>query len=238
MPRKPSRNIEMLGIVAKGLKGLKQNVVFLGGATVDLFVIDPAALMTRTTEDVDCAVEITKRTAYHALEEELRALGFQHPIAERGPICRWLFCGINVDVMPSDEAVLGFRNRWYRDGIEHAKTVDLPNGERVAVFAAPYLLASKIEAFRGRGKDDFLVSKDMEDIVALIDGSPPLEAEVNAAPGSLRRYLAEQFQRLISDDRFDLALNGNLGGAAGGAERIARCLEIAKRFANAGKEPR
>lgn len=32
-PRKPSRNVEMLGVVAKGLKGLKEKVVFVGGAT-------------------------------------------------------------------------------------------------------------------------------------------------------------------------------------------------------------
>ena len=33
----------MLGIVAKGLKGLKDEVVFVGGATIDLFITDPAA---------------------------------------------------------------------------------------------------------------------------------------------------------------------------------------------------
>ena len=86
-PRKTSQNVEMLGVVAKGLKGLKQKVVFVGGATVDLFISDPAAPATRATDDVDCVVEIVSRSAYYALEEELRGLGFEHPLAERAPIC-------------------------------------------------------------------------------------------------------------------------------------------------------
>ena len=232
MPRKVSQNIEMLGIVAKGLKGLKHKVVFVGGATVDLFVVDPAAPATRATEDVDCVVEITKRVSYYALEEELRALGFQHPMGEPAPICRWKYSGIKVDVMPTEGAVLGFTNRWYPEGVANAKAVDLPNGERVSVFSAPYLLASKLEAFRGRGKNDYLASKDFEDIVALLDGYPNLEREVTAAADNLRKYLSEEFTLLLKDSRFELGLNGNLAGGAGGAERIARCLAISRRLAD------
>ena len=57
-PRKSSRNVEMLGIVAKGLKELKEKVVFVGGATIDLFITDPAAPGTRETDDVDCVIEL------------------------------------------------------------------------------------------------------------------------------------------------------------------------------------
>jgi len=31
-------------------------------------------------------------------------------------------------------------------------------------------LATKLEAFRGRGKGDHLLSRDLEDVVTLIDG--------------------------------------------------------------------
>jgi len=34
----------------------------------------------------------------------------------------------------------------------------------------PYLLATKLEAFKGRGQGDFLASRDFGDIVALVDG--------------------------------------------------------------------
>jgi hypothetical protein len=29
------------------------------------------------------------------------------------PICRWIYQDIKVDVMPTDENVLGFNNQWY-----------------------------------------------------------------------------------------------------------------------------
>lgn len=36
--RRESANLEMLAIVAKGLRGLKEKVAFVGGATIDLYV--------------------------------------------------------------------------------------------------------------------------------------------------------------------------------------------------------
>ena len=40
------------------------------------------------------------------------------------------------------------------------------------MVTAPYFMATKIEAFYGRGGDDFLGSHDMEDIITVIDGRP------------------------------------------------------------------
>ena len=54
-------SIEMLKIVAKGLRDFKEQVVFLGGATVALHVTDPGATNVRVTMDVDCVVEIASQ---------------------------------------------------------------------------------------------------------------------------------------------------------------------------------
>jgi hypothetical protein len=35
------------------------------------------------------------------------------------------------------------------------------------------LLATKIEAFKGRGEGDFPASRDLADIIALVDGTTP-----------------------------------------------------------------
>src|SRR4051812_1067118 len=35
-----------------------------------------------------------------------------------GPICRWDYDGLTVDVMPTDGKILGFNNRWYSDGLK------------------------------------------------------------------------------------------------------------------------
>ena len=230
-PRKPSRNVEMLAIVAKGLKGLKEKVVFVGGATIDLFITDPAAPRTRETDDVDCVVELARRVQYHALEEELRTLGFEHPMDERAPLCRWKFCGIKVDVMPTEGAVLGFTNRWYPAGMANAEEITLSNGERVAVFSVPYLLASKLEAFRDRGHDDFLASKDIEDVIALLDGCSDAEQKVGAAAADVRQYLGQEFARLLANRMFLTGLEGQLRPSREGQERLDRCLEILRRIA-------
>lgn len=224
----------MLAVVAKGLKDLKQKVVFVGGATVDLFISDPASPTTRATDDVDCVVKIARRGEYHALEEELRTLGFQHSTEEGAPICRWKFSGIKVDVMPTEGAVLGFNNRWYPDGMANAEEVALPDGKRVFAFSVPYLLASKLEAFRDRGKSDFLASKDMEDIIALLDGCLELEKEVGAAPEKVRQYLREEFARLLADKLFFLGLDGQLKLSVQGQERVDRCLAVMHRVAGQG----
>lgn len=82
-PRR-STNLDMLTIVAKGLKGLKERVVFVGGATIELYVATSTP-EGRATDDVDCVVEMASRVNCYALEEELRRLGFKHPTAERAP---------------------------------------------------------------------------------------------------------------------------------------------------------
>lgn len=230
--RKSSRNVAMLGIVAKGLQGLKDEVVFVGGATIDLFITDPAAPRTRETEDVDCVIELVGKAKYYALEEKLRALGFQNPMDEEKPVlCRWKFQGIKVDVMPTDAAVLGFGNRWYRDGMAHAEEFELPNGERVSVFSVPYLLASKLDAFHGRGQGDFMASKDIEDIVALLDGCPDAAQKISVAPISVREYLGREFKKLLADQMFLGSLEGHLGFGPGVRDRFDRCLDIMRRIA-------
>lgn len=222
----------MLGIVAKGLKGLKEEVVFVGGATVDLFITDPAATGTRETDDVDCVIELVGKARYYALEEKLRALGFQNPMDEEKPVlCRWKFRGIKVDVMPTDAAVLGFSNRWYRGGMANAEEFKLPNGERVAVFSVPYLLASKLEAFHGRGRGDFMASKDIEDIIALLDGCPGAERKVSAASADVRKYLGREFAKFLADKTFLASLEGHLSFGAAVRERLDRILDIMHRLA-------
>lgn len=222
----------MLTVVAKGLQGLQRKVVFVGGATIDLFITDPGAPGTRETDDVDCVVELTGRVQYHVLEEQLRALGFKNSTDEKAPMCRWNFCGIKVDVMPTEGAILGFSNRWYPDGMAHAEEIALPDGSWVSTFSVPYLLASKLEAFRDRGKGDYLASKDIEDIVALLDGCPDAEVRMLAAPAEVRRFLAAEFARLEADSLFQLSLEGHLRPGLQGTERIGRCLAIMRRLAD------
>ena len=229
-PRR-SENIEMLAIVAKGLEELKEKVVFVGGATIDLYLSDPALPGARTTDDVDCVVELGSRMQYYDLEEELRKLGFKHPLGKKGPVCRWDYRGVVVDVMPTQGQVLGFKNRWYAEGVAAAEQAELPDGQRVWIFPPAYLIASKLEAFLDRGRGDHIGSPDMEDVLAVLDGGVDVEESILAAPSSVRDYLKAEFGKLLAKDTFVEAVHGHVPSAEGGASRAERVLAILKRVA-------
>lgn len=216
----------MLMAVAKGLKSLKERVVFVGGVTIELYVASTAP-KPRATDDVDCVVELATCAKYHDLEEELRKLGFKHPSDGRGPICRWIFEGIQVDVMPTEGAVLGFKNRWYADGVLNTRATILPDGQSVQIFSVPYLLASKIEAFLDRGKGDFLASHDLEDVVTVLDGCPNLKEEVAKAPEEVRVFLKKKLGGFLADGRFLDGLQGHLEAIeprAGKTEKVVQLI--------------
>lgn len=217
-------NLAMLALVADRLGPLRDEVVFLGGCTTGLLISDMAAHDVRATRDVDLIVEVVSIHAYHELEGRMRALGFQ-PDVESGIRCRWRIDGMIVDLMPTDEAILGFSNAWYGDAIRHAVTDRLPNGQQIRRVTAPYFLATKIEAFLGRGEGDFMASHDLEDIVAVIDGRPELVDEVARADAALRRYLARQFRQWLHDRDFIDALSGHLPPDAVSQERLPLLME-------------
>lgn len=220
----------MLAVVAKGLGPLKEKVVFVGGATISLYLSDPGTSEPRPTDDVDCVVEAASRAKYGELEERLRRLGFQHKVGEGEPICRWRFSGIIVDVMPADSKILGFENRWYPDGMANAVKATLPDGQEIAIFSLPYLTASKVEAFLGRGREDFQSSVDLEDIIALVDGCADFQQQIEQAPGNVRSYLAKHFKKWLADDRFLDVLPGQVPGPLS-ARRTERVLVILRDIA-------
>jgi len=204
-------NVELLELTAATLGDLREDVVFVGGATVELWITDEAAPEVRATYDVDVIVEVVTRDDYRAFEVRLGERGFRHDQAS-GVICRFrhLETSLVLDAMPLDPKVLGFENRWQRDAVSRAVERQLPSGQRIRVITPPYLLATKLEAFRNRGRGDFLGSRDFGDVVALIDGRPELVAEVRAADSELRKCLAFDFNRLRSEPLFRGGLAGTV----------------------------
>jgi predicted nucleotidyltransferase len=193
-------SIDLLELGAAVLGDLTDEVVFVGGATVTLWITDPAAPPPRPTQDVDVIVEVATRADYHAFEERLRDAGFRD---DGRVICRWRHpaTGLVLDAMPTDAELLGFENRWQREAFPHAEDITLPSGTRIRAVSPAFMLATKLEAFLGRGEGDFLGSRDFTDIVALVDGREELESEVAAAPGQLRSYVADSLHPLLDDAR-------------------------------------
>ena len=222
----------MIKDVARRLGPLRDRVAFLGGAATVLLITDPAAPEVRPTKDVDVIAEITSRIEYYRLEETLRELGFVQDVAEEGPICRWSVGGLLVDVMPTDEKILGFSNRWYRAAIRESVCVDLEPGLTIRLVSAPYFVATKIEAFRGRGKGDFASSRDLEDLVSVLDGRAEITAEIQESSEDLVAFLAEAFRIFLQDRAFMESIAGHLPPDEASQARVPLVLERMRALAN------
>ena len=184
-------------------------LVFVGGCTTGLFIADPAAGGIRPTKDVDAIVDVTSYAKYAALSERLRALGLAEDTTPGAPLCRWRRDDLIVDIMPVDERVLGFGNRWYPAAIETAQRFDIA-GHDVRVVTPALFIATKLEAFHGRGGGDIVASHDLEDIIAVVDGRPEIVSEVAAASADVRRYIASELRALLDNRDFTEALGGFL----------------------------
>lgn len=212
-------SLEMVIIVARRLGSMRDEVAFLGGATTSLLITDPAYPQVRPTLDVDVIVEIASRLEYYRFEERLRSLGFTQSMGEDEPVCRWLIEGVKVDIMPTEESILGFSNRWYSQALKHAERRRLADDLSIRLVTASYFLATKMEAFLGRGGGDYVTSHDMEDIVTLIDGRREIVEEINKADPELKICLADRFSELLRDGAFQDALPGCLYGDAASQAR-------------------
>jgi len=203
-------NLEQLLATVKSLRPLLPDLVFVGGAVTGLLVTDAGAGAPRTTLDVDAVVEIGSYPEYAAFGERLRALGYSEDMSEGAPVCRWVRSELLLDVLPLDESILGFSNRWYRVAMASAVLQALPGGLVIRLVTAPCFLATKVEAFRSRGMGDYAMSHDLEDIIYVIDGRGSIVDEVEAEATDLRQYLRHEIGALLSDPRFLDALPGYL----------------------------
>jgi hypothetical protein len=155
-------------MAAERLRLLLPEIVFVGGCATGLLIDDPGAARVRGTYDVDVIAEIASYAEYTVFSERLRALGFQEDTSEGAPLCRWRHGGLILDVMPLDPKILGFSNRWYSEALRAAEEVRLPAGSTIRAITASYFLGTKLEAFRGRGRDDYFSSHDLEDFMAVV----------------------------------------------------------------------
>jgi hypothetical protein len=179
-----------------------------------------AAAGPRTTLDVDAIAEITSYAEYAAFGERLRALEFREDTSEGAPLCRWVHGGTILDVMPLDEKVLGFSNRWYRGAMKTAVMRRLADDIEIRVVTAPFYIATKLAAFKGRGKGDLFGSRDLEDVISVVDGRAELATEVRAGAVDLRAYVHTGIKALLGMPRFIDALPGYLLPDAASQSRI------------------
>ena len=220
-------HVQLLEKAQRLLTILQRKFVFVGGATVSLHIDDRAASAVRATEDVDLVVEVTSYSEYSRIEKTLRDSGFsQLALDDESPICRWEKEELLLDVMPTEPEILSFpSSKWFQRGFDSAREYDLPSGTRVEAFDALHLMAAKIEAFEDRGDGDWLGSKDIEDLAAILDGRSSIFDELDAdsdAARFVRTWLLQQGEDLTR----------NLAGHVHGYERAHLLVERLKKLRN------
>src|SRR5690606_21309541 len=97
-------------------------------------------------------VEIVTYGAYAQLQEKLTELGFQID-TEAKVTCRYKYQGLIVDIMPLDKNVLGFENKWCKEGFHHLQVYKIDDRVSINILPLAYFLASKLEAFNRRGNN-------------------------------------------------------------------------------------
>jgi predicted nucleotidyltransferase len=217
-------NVGRLVAAAKKLAHLLDQIAFVGGCVTGLLLTDPAAAPVRPTLDVDAIVAIASYAEFTVLENRLRELGFHQTYIEGDPICRWLSGDLILDLMPTDSSILGFSNRWHLPALENSQRTRIGEYE-IRLITAPYFLATKLEAFHGRGKNDFRMSHDLEDIVTVIDGRSEIVDEVHLAPADLQSYLSDEFRAFLSNRDFVEALPGHLLPDAASQQRLGLVMK-------------
>lgn len=146
---------------------------------------------------------------YSKLDEELRRLGFRNDI-ESGVICRYKVQGIIVDIMPTNAAVLGFSNCWYQDGFKNAIDIDLDEDTSVKIFSPTYFIASKLEAFKDRGGNDYRTSTDFEDIIYVFENCKDLEFDLLNATENVKNYFKIEFSKLLKNSSLEEGIYAHL----------------------------
>ncbi|OJW77425.1 MAG: hypothetical protein BGO69_18795 [Bacteroidetes bacterium 46-16] len=191
-------NIVRIKGVYHALRELGKQVVFVGGATVSLYADKPEHADVRPTNDVDVLVEIATYGEFAKVQEKLNELGFEVD-AESNVICRYKHQGLIVDVMPTEEDVLGFKNKWYPEGFVNKEIIALDEHVSVNIFTAPYFIASKLEAFGDRGGNDGRTSSDFEDIIFVLDNRDSIWEEIERSNDKVKEYLKDEFKKLIEN---------------------------------------
>jgi predicted nucleotidyltransferase len=221
-------NLAMLMAMAQAMGPLCEQVVFVGGCATGLLVDDAELMDVRPTEDVDAIVEVASLVAYHRVADQLMDRGFKQTMADNTPPFRWYWNRMQLDLVPLDEKVLGFANRWYRVGYEAALAVELAGGLKLRHLSAPHFLATKFEAFKDRGNNDVYLSHDLEDIMTVMEGRSAVTREMAAAHETIRKHVGQSVNALLDMPAFINALPGLLSDPGKEQAVTARLKEIAR----------
>ncbi len=201
-------NREATKKIALALGELNENVVYVGGAVVSLYIDDPSADDVRPTKDIDISLEIATLGELEALREKLIEKGFFQS-HEDDVICRFHYSDIKVDIMATKTIGWAPGNPWFEAGFNKSQNINL-DGIEIKVLPLPYFLASKFLAFYDRGGKDPRTSHDFEDIVYILNHTSNIDDLIFGSDKKVQLYLKEAFLKILDDTILQEAVIGNL----------------------------
>jgi len=198
---------EMIFLVAKALgHELLQEVAFLGGSVTGLLLTDNITKeAVRYTDDVDLITNVIGRPQWVKFQERLRKQGFRESI-EDDINCRMRLKNLIVDFMPDDENILGYTNRWYKQALKDATPYNLRDKLIIQLVTPVHFIATKLEAYKGRGNNDPMQSRDIEDILNIFDGREEIAQEIEQYSDDVKGYISEEIAKLLSNQDFEYAV--------------------------------
>ncbi len=201
-------NRGVLKKIAVALQELNQQVVYVGGAVVSLYINDPAADDVRPTKDVDISVSLATLGELETLRENLTRKGFIQT-ADEDVICRFRYDDVKVDVMNTKAIGWAPANPWFAPGYKVKQAVALEE-QTLHILPLPYFIASKFTAYKGRGRNEPRTSHDFEDIVYILDNCTDIVQQLIAMPADVKPFLKEELQAILTDEVKQEAITGNL----------------------------
>lgn len=202
-------NKQIIQKIAKALGELNNEVIFVGGATVSLYINDEAAEDVRPTKDIDISVSVATINELENIREKLTSKGFLQS-AELDVICRFKFEDILVDVMNTNPISWAPANHWFKKGFENMQEIQIDEN-RIRIMPFNYFLASKFTAYEDRGGNDPRFSHDIEDITYILDNRTDWEnILLNEKDEEVKSYIIENLKLIQDDSKFQEAILGNL----------------------------
>ena len=222
-------NLEVIRKIAIALGAMNEQVVYVGGATVSLYINDPAADDVRPTKDLDISLAIASLGELEVIRKQLIRKGFKQS-PEDDIICRFRYEDIKVDVMSTKAVGWAPANPWFASGFAQKEIIEIED-QKIQILPLPYFLASKFSAFNDRGAIDPRTSHDLEDIVYVLDNRMDIVEKLAKVPDDVRSYLADQLQRILDDRVMQEAILGNLFYETR-EERYHRIIKCIKQIVN------
>tara|TARA_R110002126_G_scaffold113243_8_gene251671 strand:+ start:640 stop:1323 length:684 start_codon:yes stop_codon:yes gene_type:complete len=201
-------NKEIIKRVALALGDLNNDVIYVGGATVSLYINDPAADDVRPTKDIDISLQILSIPQLEEIREQLNEKGFSQS-ADLDVICRFKLDDILVDVMSTKAVGWAPANPWFAKGFDKREKVKIDDIS-IQIMPLPYFLASKFSAFKDRGGNDPRQSKDLEDITYILNNRTDWHEVIKDSGKEVIDFLIMHFQEISKSAGIQEAMRGFL----------------------------